>query len=325
MAKSRKLEAMLAKLTQLRDDPTSEDAIATLQQSLTSKYGVAVARAAKLVEEFKLVQLVPDLVAAFHRCLEKPVDTDPSCLAKAAIADALYRLDRREEAVFLKGIRYVQMEPVFGGQQDTAAKLRGICALGLVRMNYRDVLTELADLLADPESAARIAAARAIAYSENDAGVPLLRLRSRLGDDPEILSEYLTALLKLDPDRSLGFVNRFLSAPDPQTQELVALALGESRLSEAFDLLRNWWQRAREAQLRRTGLLAIAMLRSDLPFQFLLSLIAEGRKPDAQDAIAALSLYRQDATLWQRVRYTVEQRGDPELLEILKREERRSR
>lgn len=313
MAKSRKLEAMLAQLTEIRHQP-SEQTIESLQQILRSKFAVAVAQAAKLVHERELGQLIPDLVSAFDRFLINPAETDANCHAKAGIADALYRLEYREEAVFLKGIRHVQMEPVWGGRVDTAAKLRGICAMGLVRMNYAAVLIELADLLADPESEARIAAARAIAYSGNLNGAPLLRLRALVGDEPAVLSECLAALLNLDADRSLDFVARFLHAPDPQTQELVALVLGESRLSAAFPLLRQWWEKTRESDLRRTGLLAIATLRQDQPLNFLLELVATGTPINARDAIDALDIYRHDQSLWQRVEAAVAQRGEPALL-----------
>jgi HEAT repeats len=313
MPKGRKLDLLLEQLAQLREDPTSEAAIAQLRQIFQSKQAIAIAQAAKLVGKFELTPLIPELVVAFEDGLTEPT-ADPNCHAKSAIADALYRLSYGEETLFLQGIRHIQMEPVWGGQVDTAAKLRGICAMGLVRMNYRDVMTELADLLADAEAPARIAAARAIAYSENEPGIALLRLRSRIGDEPQVISECLAALLKLAPQKSFAFVAGFLDDPQPQTQELVALALGESRLPEAFEVLKRWWGRQADPELRQAGLLAIAMLRSDLAFDFLLTLIASGRDLDARDAIAAFKIYQQDPALWQRVTAAAEQRGDVSLL-----------
>jgi HEAT repeat protein len=318
---SRKLDALLETLNQIQAQfPTeqiSEQPIAELRQILQSKYAVAVARTAKLIGRYEITELVPDLITAFDRFLTNPAKIDPNCLAKAGIADALYHLEQRAEAVFLAGIRHVQMEPVWGGQVDTAPRLREICAMGLVRMNYPDVMTELADLLADPEPPARIGAARAIAYSENPQGIPLLRLRAKIGDEPPVLAECVTALLKLDAERSLPFAASFLSDPQPQTQELIALALGESRHPGAFEPLQIWWKFNSEPDLRRTALLAIAMLRQDQPLDFLISLIAKGRNLDAHDAVAALDLYRQDALLWRRVREAAQQRGDAELMAIV--------
>jgi HEAT repeat protein len=315
MAKSRKLEETLSVLAQIRENPIDEQAIATLRQTLRSKYSVAVARAAKIIGEFAIANFIPDLVAAFERMMVKPAETDPGCLAKKEIAETLYRFEYGEESLFLQGIHHIQMEPVWGGQEDTAPVLRGICALGLVRMNYPDVMNELADLLADPKPEARVAAAQAIAYTANPQGVPLLRLKVRMGDKaPQVLSECFTALLKLAPVQSLPLIASFLVNSEEQVCELAALALGESRLQEAFPLLKNWWERTMYAQLRRTGLLAIAMLRQDSALEFLLSLIQEGKTLDAKDAIASLSIYRENTELWQRVEGTVRQRGDDDIL-----------
>lgn len=321
MAKSRKLEETLAVLNQLRDDPTSDTAIDGLRQVLRSKYSVAVAQAAKMIAEFEITQLTPDLATVFARFMSNSVENDMGCVAKFRIAEALYRMEYAEETIFLQGIRHVQMEPVWGGREDTAAGLRGICALGLVRMNYPDVLSELADLLADPIPSARAAAVKAIAYNGSAQGVPLLRLKVRIGDkDLQVLSECFTALLKLAPTQSIPLVASYLEADTEQICSMAALALGESRSNEVFDILRGWWERTASTELRRTGLLAIAMLRHDQPLEFLLWLISDGASRDARDAIAALSIYRQEDVLWQRVCQTAEKRGDASVFEAIDRQ-----
>lgn len=315
MAKARQLEEMLAALRQIAD-PTSEAAIATLRQVLNGKHGVAIAQASHIIRNGEIHALIPDLVVAFKRCLVKPETTDPGCLAKTAIADALYHLDYSEETLFLTGIRHTQMEAVWGGKDDTAPALRSVCALGLVRMNYSHVLSELADLLADARAEARIGAVRAIAYRNHPDAAPLLRLRVQLGDEPQVFSEYLLGLLKLAPAQSLPLVSRFLDPPgslfplhrSTEIAEATALALGESRLPDAFEPLQRWWKQSRDPEQRKTALLAIAMLRQDKPLDFLFSLIAKAPTQDAKDALAALSIYQQDEVLWQRVRQTVEQR-----------------
>jgi hypothetical protein len=326
MAKSRKLEDLMASLSQIRADPTSEAGLAVLKQVLASHHAVAIAQAAGLIHEFELYAFIPDLVSAFDRALIDAKDRDPGCRAKQAIADALYRLDYSDEAPFLKGIRHIQKEPVWGGQVDTAARLRGTCALGLVRMNYADGMVELADLLADPEPEARIGAARAIAYSQTDQGVPLLRLRVKIGDTPPVLSECLIALLQLAPEPSLLLVNEMLqgkTSADLEEEigkaEAAALALSESQRPEAFSILKAWWQETREPELRRTGLLAIATLRHPEALHFLLALIAEGRPQDAKDAIKAMRVYVQDNTVWQQVCQIVQEREDVALQPILEK------
>ncbi len=90
---------------------------------------------------------------------ERQIHRTRAALAKTAIAKALYEMEVKAESVFLRGIHHIQMEGVWGGNTDTAAELRGICALGLVRCNYRDVLDELGELLADAQAPARMMAA----------------------------------------------------------------------------------------------------------------------------------------------------------------------
>ncbi|NJM77300.1 MAG: hypothetical protein HC852_17850 [Acaryochloridaceae cyanobacterium RU_4_10] len=85
--------------------------------------------------------------------------------------------------------------------------------------------------------------------------------------------------------------------PEDQICEMAALALGESRLPEAFSSLRDWRQRIRTSELHQICLLAIAMLRTEEALEFLFSLAIEGRDSDAKDAIAALKMYQQDKVL----------------------------
>lgn len=354
MPKSRVLEQLLAQFEQVRLAPITPEAAIVLHHILNSKYAIAIAQAATWIGETGQSELIPDLVAAFERCMTKPSETDPGCTAKLNLAEALYQLDYRDESLFLRGIRYVQRDPVWGGTDDTAAALRGVCALALVRLNYPQVLEELADLLADPKADARMAAARAIAYSENPSGVALLRLRIKLGDTAPVLSECFLALLKLSPDASISLVRSFLQIPPireerdvieaamralsrskPQeafeilrqwikqvdateVAEGAALALGESRIPAAFPILREWWTSIRSSTLRQTALMSITMLRQDDAISFLLTLIGEGSVPDAKAAILALGIYQQDQALWNRVCQAVQHRDEPSLLTAIR-------
>ncbi len=318
MVKSRKLESLLAELQQIRPNPTTSEAMLLLRKLLTSKQPVAIAQAAKLIAEAEHYNLIPDVVAAFEWAMTKPNERDPGCIAKLKLADTLYRLDYSNEDLFLQGIRYAE------GSDDRAAPLRSVCALGLVRMNYPDVMSELADLLADPEPDARIGSARAIAYTGNLSGVPLLRLRIKLGDSAPVLLDCFLALLHLSPTQSsIDLVRSFLviqsQSEDRESNDIVeaaALAFGESRLSEAFDILQTWWQSVCIPELRKTGLIAISLLRNDEAVSFLLSLIQSGNLVDAKNSIAALSVYRENQALWQLVRERIEQRGEPSLLSM---------
>jgi hypothetical protein len=302
MGKSRRLEDRLAALNDLRTDPTSEQSLALLRKALATKTNMVVGRAAEIAGDYQLHALEPAMVQAFGRFMINPQKTDPVCIAKIALVEALYRMEAYQPDLFLTGIGHVQMEPVWGGREDTAAKLRGLCALGLVRINYDGVMLELAQLLADPEPDARISAARAIAYSGMvDEGELLLRFKTLVGDDsPQVLSECLSALLQLVPESALSFVAGFLHRDDPAVQGAAAVALGESHLVQAFPFLETAWEDALGADLKKTLLLSIALLRHERALEFLVSLLASGGQ-SGKDALEALGMYRDDERIWSRV------------------------
>src|SRR5262245_40689204 len=92
MAKSRTLDVKLARLKALRDDPHTPAAQTELKKHLADRSNYVASRAAEMVRDFELRDLIPDLVAAFERFLVNPVKSDPQCLAKNAIAEALTKL-----------------------------------------------------------------------------------------------------------------------------------------------------------------------------------------------------------------------------------------
>ena len=306
----RKLEDVFAALREVRKDPTSESSLRELRRALQGPSSHGVAKAARIAGECEIAAVVPEMLVGFDRFF---TETDPGCSAKAAIAEALYRLGHEDAAPFLRGIRHVQMEPVFGGQVDTAVDLRGACALGLARMGYRDALLELADLLADPEPPVRISAARAIAYRGGEDGAPLLRLKALSGDkEPAVVSECLGALLRVSSP-SVSFVVGFLRGRGPEVAEAAALALGESRLPVAFEALRDWSQDVGGTSLERVALLALATLRREEAIDHLLSIVREAVARSASHAVEALAIYRGDEGLRSRVTEAAEARADPSL------------
>jgi HEAT repeat protein len=308
------LEATLEQLSAVRSEPTTKEALALLRKVLAGRSSHATAVAAEIAGEAEIEALVPDLVAAFARLLEEPVKRDPTCHGKAAIVEALYCIGALELDVYLKGVRYVQMEPVWGGKKDTAVELRGISALAMVRSNHPDYLTEVAELLADPEDMTRRYAAQAFAYSENPAAIPVLRLKALVGDeDPQVLNECLLALLKIAP-AEVEFVARFLNRPEVEIVEAAALALGGSRLAEAFGVLRQWIESQGDVGLRRSGLLAIAMLKRDEAIAYLLASVVEGEPIDAREAIRALAIYKHDENLRGQVKEALDRRKNRPLL-----------
>jgi HEAT repeat protein len=318
VAPRRTLEHVLARLAKVRQDPESAESLDALRAALTSRSPAAVAKAARLAGELERNALAPDLVAAFERILGGSA-ADPGCTAKAAIADALYRLGHDAAAVFLRGIRHVQMEPVFGGRVDTAVDLRGACALGLVRIGYRDALMELADLLADREPPARISAARALAYRGGDDAVPLLRLRVLAGDEPAVIGECLAALLRLSGRGAVPFAAGFLDSGQEEVAEAAALALGASRLEEAFADLRDWTERAASRVRRRAGLVALATLRRDAALEYLFGLVEKAEPATAAQAVEALGMYKGEQVIEDRLRGAAAGRRERPIHDALRR------
>jgi hypothetical protein len=261
-------------------------------------------------------------VAAFERFVADGVAQDPGCFAKFRIAEALYKLEIPSEDIFLTGIRYVQLEPAWGGSEDTACSLRNVCALGLVNSSYGEVMLELADLLADRVASVRSGAIRAIAVSGQMAALPLLRYKAQMGgDELAVMSDCFAALLELDPDRSLVLVQKHLVDPNFDNLalcEIAALAIGEAKVTGGFPVLAAFWERLRTrqlqfAELNRSVLLSIAMLRSPEAIKLLKTILREQPVPEAIAALEALRIYQSDANLWEQVEMLVDSRPDNEV------------
>jgi len=326
MAKRLTTEEGLAAIHAIRQAPEKYDLPRELAPFLRHKSNHVVAAAAATAERLEVGALAPDLVEAFERLMRDPAKLDTACKATIAIAQALVQLEDPSAKVYFAGIRHVQMEGSFGPPVDAAAPLRGLCARGLARMGHPDALLECVTLLADPEIAARTGAVRAIADSGRPDGVLLLRLKTLLGDQEiEVTGECFGALLSLDPAGSVEFVAKFLDSRTEGIGEQAALALGESRLAAAFNVLRQAWERGGLAEQRRTLLVAIAMLRIDEALEFLLERLRSESDPAAADALAGLAFYARDEAVLARVEEIIRQRGDGGALEeVFAREFRRS-
>ncbi len=309
MAKLRSSEARLARLRQLRGEATSPLLLEELRRALRDPSNLVVAEAAEIAGKARLADLAPDLVAAFERFLDNPVKKDKLCRAKTALVDALNQIDFTDEAFYLRGLRYVQPEPVWGGTQDAAVPIRVACAFGLVRNRARGVLPLLVDLLVDPEKGARAGAAQALAYSGTEAAALVLRLKARLGDaDPEVISECFTGLLQLVPEQAVSFVAEFLADDDAAIQEAAVLALGSARRPEAFEVLKTFAE-THSDDLHEVACVALALLRLPAATEFLLQRVTDPSEAVALAAISALAVHRYDSRVRERVAEAVSAPG----------------
>ncbi len=203
----RKLEALAV----LRE-AGPEQAVAPLRKALKDRSNYVVKKAAELVGEVRLTALIPDLLTAFDRLMTDPIKPDPKCWAKNAIIKALKDLNHKDPAVFLRGIGHVQMEAVWGGQVDTAATLRGACALALpaCTLDRQAILTHLVDVMTD-EPVVRRDAIRALGQVPGEDTILLLRMKALLpGSAWEVIGQCFDVLLEMSPAGSIPFVGQFL-------------------------------------------------------------------------------------------------------------------
>ncbi len=309
----RSVDDRIAEIAALRDDPSSDEARDLLRKALNAKPNVLVAAAADVIGSGLAGSHEQALCDAFERFLAQPAKQDKACVAKHAIAQALYRLEADARDVFLAGVRYIQLEPVYGGKADTAVDLRVTCALGLVRGLYPDVMNELARLLADSEVMARVGAARALAYTGDvDAASPLLRyVALTRGEDSRVVAAALEGLLELHKADALPLFEELLQRGDAELHASACVALGESRLPDALPVLIRAADRTVTEEDRQPVLVAIAMLRSEDGSAHLLGLVRDAPEGAARDALSALATFRADSALAQRALEAALERGDP--------------
>ncbi len=305
-----KIESRLRELAALRGRPLVGNRLKMVEEALESPSNLVTAAAIKLLRNSSEIRLIPVLRDVFERYLQNPVKSDPGCLAKLAVVDTLNYWETEDVAVYLQGISHVQQEPVIGGTSDTAAELRGQCLAGLVSVGYREALFHAVPLLVDPEPETRYLAVRALGRTGAEGAELLLRMKALAGDeDSRITGECLAMLLSLHPERSLAFVAEFMDHEHPEIQESAALALGESRLPDAFAVLKRYWDQNPDSRFRETLILPIALLRMELAAEFLIGLLGGGNRENALSAMRALAIYRADQGLVDRIEAAVDRQN----------------
>lgn len=312
---NRRVEEQLEALKALRCAGLSDTNTEALRKALRDRVNAVVAKAAAIAAEIQARGLVPDLVLAFARLMEKPKDTDPQCLGKNAITQALKDLGHAESSVFVRGMLHVQMEPVWGGQVDTAITLRGICTLALVQctdLPRREILRYLVDALTDCEARVRVEAARALEQMDGEEVILLLRLKARAGDrETAVTGQVLESFLRVQGDPGVPFVAEFLRGDSEEVRDEAALALGASRLPSAVEALIETWGKQRKPGIGSGVLRGLSASRQESAIEFLIQILQDGREWEAQEALAALKLHRATEEIWARVREASSRRKIP--------------
>ena len=311
----RGFDEQMAALDALKGQQLDAGALELIKKSIAGRSNFLAAKAARLAEDNQVADLMPELIAAFDRFFVNAEKTDPQCWAKNALSRAISKLGCRDKDVFLRGLHYHQMEPVWGGRSDTAGTVRANCAhalMGCEALIAQDVLLLLLDLLADKDKEVRVEAVRALSQLDEMA-VPVLRLRSLIpGEEPEVLSACFSALLAIDRDQSIRFVARSLEKGDDAAGE-AAFALAETHHPSALEaLLAARQQPSNDPWFRRVLLSAIALTRLPNAITFLLGLI-ESEDREAEDAIEALIKSSPGPELRERIEQAIEETGSTRL------------
>lgn len=327
-------EAALAAVATLAETDPAENIGSALRPLLGHKSNFVIGKAVALVEARNLTELAPELIKAFPYFMEDCLKRDPGCSAKLAIANCLMAFGEPAWEVYLAGVHHVQKEPSFGDPIDTATTLRAMCGRALIAMGHHDAFRWHALLLADPEPMTRALAVETLADAPDERTEVLLRakigppadplpLEKRVydGRDPErgIEMDAFRALMKIAPDESFDFVARYLRDGDIDRVRGAALALGESRRPEALELLCERWRWGADWELREALALAIALVRSDEAFDFLLHALEKVPEENAAAIIEALALYRDTAARAQTVKEIVDARASRRLAQIYRK------
>jgi hypothetical protein len=304
-------EARLEALNAAIEAADRAGALDLVRKALGDKHARVVTRAATLAEERSIHEVIAELHDAYVRFLADPAKRDPHCLAKQAIVRALVNLECHDVPFYLQGIRYIQLEPVWGDHVDTAVDVRCTCAMGLVRSNYFRAVPELAALLADKEVRVREGAVRAISCGHPREAEAILRYKVHIGDEhPEVLSECFAALLAIAPEDCLPLVAAQLGHENDAVRDFAALALGESHHPGALGYLKTAWDEVLVSKEMRAVLIrAAAVHRSEAAFDWLLSIIETGARAHADVAVDALSVYQRNAKLSERVQAALARRS----------------
>lgn len=318
MAK-RAFEEKLAELDALSSLP-AEEAVPALQKALKSPNNYLTAKAAEIARRLRLKELMPELATSFDRFFIDAEKKDPQCWAKNALSRALTEFECQDSAVFLRGLRHIQMEPVWGGRSDTAGTLRSICAHALVgcrELREPELLGLLVELFRDKDHAVRAEAARAITQVGSDAASLLLRLRATLGnDEPEVLANCFAGVLAIEGTAAIAWVSPFFRQEDEIAAE-AALALGQTRSSEALDALRKAFAEHKDPWFGGVLLSAIALTRCAEAFDFLLELV-RGESRFASEALPAIWNAVPPDEMKERLETAVRQTGNERLDRVLR-------
>jgi HEAT repeat protein len=302
-SKAQRFEQQLDVLRAIRAAPDEHDLAAELTPFFRSKSAMLIGKAAGVAEQNPTPALESELVKAFEWLIAEAPSRDRGCIALPSVVRALVTMEAHTTGVYLRGYKHVQIEGSFGPPVDAAAGLRACCIQALAQLGHPDALNLAIDLLTDAWPEARQGAVRALAASARVEAESVLRLKALYGDkESGIVAECMSALLTLNRRSTMPFVARFLTGSDEEVAEAAALALGETRSHEAFELLRDTWNANPRTPIAHAMLVAIGTLRLEEALALLLDILENTlSKTTADSALRALEIYSHDPAVATRI------------------------
>lgn len=298
-----KNDPILSAIARLDEIPLhTPEGKAEFTKALAAKSNLVVAKAARLAGNAQCGDLAAATESAFDRMMAKGAAADKACAAMIAIARALIAMEHDSPELYLRGMRYIQMEGSYGPPIDAAAELREVCAMGLANSTWPHKLRDMIPLLADGEWKVRAGVIRAIAVVSGESASLLLRFKMITGDkEPEVMSECFGAVLDLEGSEGVRVVAQAASSGNPEFREAAILALGASRRPDAVEWLKERFQSIADREGRRAVLLALSTSRVEAAIDFLLELMRSGTGSAPAQAEEALGIHARDEQLRARM------------------------
>jgi hypothetical protein len=317
---NRSFERELALLEAMSGHVPDAEGMEKVRRALGNQNNYLVAKAARIVSDYALADLLPEVLSAYARFFVDPVKSDPQCWAKNALVKALVKLQCRDAVVYLRGLRHTQEEPVWGGQSDTAGALRGTCTHALVTcegLSNAQLLDLLLEPLVDHDKTVRIEAARAIGHVGGVSAALLLKLRILLRkEEPEVLGAGFSALLGMDhgdKPAAIALIGEFLDDDEEAAAE-AAFALAETHEPAALAALIKRRRKGADTWFLSALDQAIVLTRLPEGLDFLLGVIEEDVR-HAGSALEAISRVHASPEIRARVAASVA-RADSERVEL---------
>lgn len=274
MAGRNALAGTLEELAGLKVRPLTKDTAARLKKHIRGGQALVAGKAAKIAAGFQMAELLPDMESAMDRLLSKPA-SDKGCNGIILLAEALNLSGTTNFELIKRMSGHIQFEPVYGGQKDSAARLRGLAACCLANCSEPERYYEFARLSQDDEPEVRLMTIETLGELPGmNSELLLLQKACQSGENQRIVGAAAGALLKLNFERFRDFVKERLQNAQEDFFTETIFSMGEGNRQEPLNLLMELYN-FEVLEVRKNEILrALCLSRNDTVRKFILSLVA---------------------------------------------------